>query len=252
MARPLTRQALTLFAGLALIASVVACGGGGTVPAGSGTGAGSATSPTKTGAKAKADDDSGPAGGATTTTYQNIKPLAMYASGTEIDFLTVPVTLPTLFVPQSDVTASTNEFDVPMTCSAFQTPSPVGGAGARRSADAASATPPPTPQPTGLPVSNCVIVVYANGVPAAVTGFASIDGNDLDFPATSPGLTYAAGTTYAFYVAIATTTVVPPTDNCANKTDNGNHYGNDDTRNQQDDGKHKDCGYHTGEDPNNP
>ena len=244
MAHSLTRRTLTLFAGLALLASAVACGGGGTVPS-SGLGSTSAAGPAKVASKANADD-----GATTATTYQIIAPLALTVSGTEIDFLTTLVALPTLFRPQADVTASTNELDIPMACTAIQTPVPVGAAGERRSAEAVSPSPPPTPQPTGLPVSNCVIVVYSNGVTTQVTGPALVDGGNLDFPATSPGLTYAGGSTYVFYVAIASGG--GPTDNCANKTDNGNHYGNDDTRNQQDNGNHKDCGYHTGEAPGQP
>lgn len=290
MARPLTHQALTLFAGLALLSSVVACAGGGAVPATPGAnGSSPAVSVPGQPGVASASDNHGsedcdghkghdasnhggddeqqcttapsatptPGGGTTitVTTYQNIRPLALYAGGGVIDFLVSPVTTAGAFVPLTTGTQATDQYVVPLTCSATQPVAPADAS--RRSAAAtASATPPPTPTPTNLPVSNCVIVAYANGAnPVPVTGFGSIDGTNLIFAAKSPGLTYTIGVTYTFYVAIPTTTtvVVSPspgpsaTPSCSAKKDNGKHNGNDDTRNEDDHGNHKDCGYHTGD-----
>jgi hypothetical protein len=253
VSRPLTHQALTLFAGLALLGSVVACAGGGAVPATPGANSSSAgmAIPGKSGITT-----AGSGGGTTVTvtTYQNIRPLDVYSGAGVIDFLVTPVTTAGPLVPLNTGAQATEQFVVPQTCSALPPAPPVSAS--RRTSATASATPPPTPTPTNLPVSNCVIVAYADGAnPVQVTGFGSIDGANLIFAATSPGITYTMGVTYTFYIAIATTTtvIVTPsprpssTPSCGNKTDNGKHNGNPDTRNEDDHGNHKDCGYHTGD-----
>lgn len=212
MARPLTQKAVTLFAGLALLGSIVACGGGGTMPAVSNAGG---ANPAAGAPVAVAASNRGALTAnavITTATYQNIFPLALYSGGGLIDFLVTSVTTAPVFSPLNTGTLSTNAFIVPATCA-------VGGgittsASAKRDAAVtASATPAPTPQPTNLPVSDCLIVAYPStggpGIP--VTGFASVDGSNLDFPATSPGISYTLGVTYTFYVAIAVATTPTPT-----------------------------------------
>ena len=281
MPRSLNRQLLALLAGFVLLGSVVACGGNagsGLLPGGS---AGAASSGSSTGApsvstargdhhgadcddhKGGHDDDcspaptSSPTGGGTTTitTYQNIRPLAFYAGSGVIDFLVTPVSVAPPFSPFNSGVLKTDQFTVPMTCAVpVATPSPVAAAGGKRAA-LASATPPPTPTPTNLPVSDCVIVAYpATGAAAMqVTGPASIDGANLIFPATSPGLSYTLGTSYTFYVAIATTVVVPASPSpspspCAKENDKHGHGGHDGDRHEDDHGNHKDCGHHYGDD----
>jgi hypothetical protein len=281
--RALNRQILAVLAGFVLLGSVVACGGSagsGLVPGGSG---GAASSSSSTGApsvttagggdhhdgdcdshKGGHDDGCTPApspsptsgGGTTVTTYQNIRPLALYAGSGVIDFLVTSVSVAPTFTPFNTGLLKTDQFTVPMTCAvpAATTPQPVA-AGKREAAVTASATPPPTPTPTNLPVSNCVIVAYAGTSTTAmqVTGPASIDGANLIFPATSPGLSYSLGTSYTFYVAIATTTVVPggPSPSpapCAKDNDKHGRDGHDRDRHEDDRGNHKDCGHHYGDD----
>ena len=204
MTRPFSRLAVAVFASLSLIGSVVACSGGGSVPPAPGSGAsGSAGNPVLAAAAAT------PGG---TFAYQNIRPLVLYSGSGLIDFLVTSVTTAGTFQPPGTGPLATQEFDITMPCSASQS---VAATSSERhtAAVTASATPPPTPQPTNLPVSNCLIVAYANGGTTAipVTGFASINGNDLIFAPTSPGLTYTLGVTYTFYVAIATPATPAPT-----------------------------------------
>lgn len=274
MARSHIRQALTLFVGLALLGSVIACGGstgnrivpaGGTGASGSSAGGGSVSSSDGGHHRDDCDDGRGdddddsctpsatPTPGTTTvTTYQNIRPLALYAGGGFIDFLVAPVPIAQPFVPANTGAMSTDQFTDPITCAPLATPSPQPAAGTKRAA-LASATPPPTPVPTDLPISNCVIVAYpdTSTTAVAVTGPASIDGDNLIFPATSPGLTYTAGTSYTFFVAIATTTTVPTSggtpEPCAHKHDRDPHD-NRRGRHEDDHGRHKDCGHHYGDD----
>ena len=288
MARPLSRQLLAVLAGLVLLGSVVACGGSagsGLVPAGSGGASSSSSSGAPSvsaansghsdedcdGRKASSsnksshdDDGCTPAptasptsgGGSTTiTTYQTIRPLALYSGSNVIDFLVTPVSVAPTFIPLNTGVQKTDQFTVPMTCAVpAATPQPLA-ADKRGAAVTASATPPPTPTPTNLPVSNCLIVAYAGTSTTAipVTGPASIDGANLIFPATSPGVNYTIGVSYTFYVAIATTTVVPggPSPSpapCAKKNDKGHGNGHDGDRREDDNGNHKDCGHHYGDD----
>ncbi len=211
MARQLTRQALTLIAGLVLIGSVVACGGGGSAPivpsAGGAVGGASAPGPSvssASGARAAA-------AAATTFTYTNILPLTFYSAGGVIDFLTTAVTSATILQPLNTGVLTAQQLVLPMNCAA-----PAGGVATlsadKRSAVAASATPPPTPAPVLTP-TNCLIVAYANGGTTAipVTGNAGYDGNNLVFPAETTGLTYQLGTNYTFYVAIAAASTPAPT-----------------------------------------
>lgn len=291
MARPLSRQLLAVLAGFVLLGSVVACGGNagsGLVPGGAG---GAASSSSSTGAPSVStadgkhgdedcdgrksssssksghdDDDCTPAptasptnggGGSTTiTTYQTIRPLALYSGSNVIDFLVTPVSFPQTLIPLNSGLQKTDQFTVPMTCAvpAVTTPQPFA---AGKRAAVASATPPPTPTPTNLPVSNCVIVAYAGTSTTAipVTGPASIDGANLIFPATSPGVNYTIGVSYTFYVAIATTTVVPGSPSpspsvspCAKNNDKDHGNGHDGDRHEDDHGNHKDCGHHYGDD----
>jgi len=263
-----------LFAGLALLGSVIGCGGSTgnhIVPAG-GTGASSSSAgggsvATADGGRHGGDCDDArtgdgdsctpsatptPSGTTTVTTYQNIRPLALYAGSGFIDFLVASVPIAQPFVPANTGKMTTDQFTDPITCVPLATPSPQPAAGTKRAA-LASASPPPTPVPTDLPVSNCVIVAYADAgtTAVAVTGPASIDGDNLIFPATSPGLTYTAGASYTFFVAIATTTVVPTGGGtpspCAHEHDRDPHD-NGTNRHEDDHGKHKDCGHHYGDD----
>ena len=251
MARPLTHQALTLFAGLALIGTVVACGGRGSVPATPGmigsNGIAAPSGSDKTTAAVSTPVPT-PGGG---TTYQNIRPLVLYATSGVIDFLVTPVSVAGTFSPDATGPQATHQFTVTMPCSVNQ---PVIALGDRHTAlVTASPTPPPTPTPTNLPPSNCVIVAYANGGTTAmqVTGPALIDGNNLIFPATSPGLTYAFGTSYTFYVAIANIVATPtpaPTPSC-NPDGRGDKH-DDSVRTAEGRGHHGDgddehqCGHH--------
>src|SRR5665213_4443285 len=99
VARPLTRKAVTLFAGLALLGSIVACGGGGTMPAVSNAGGANpaAGSPVAASASSRAVLTADAV--IATTTYQNLFPLALYSGGGLIDFLVTSVTTAPVFSP---------------------------------------------------------------------------------------------------------------------------------------------------------
>lgn len=239
MARTFTQKILTLGAGLVFLCSVVACGGRGSVPA----------TPATTGAGSARDAVRNEGGGSTTTTtttYQRLQPLTFYTDGSMLSFLDTPVTVPTALSPLNTAPLAMLQLTYPITCAP---PSGVVSASAdRRTAVAASPTAPPTPSPTNLPVSSCLIVAYTYGGTTAipVSAYGSIDGGNLIFNPLSPGPTYTLGTLYGFYIAYATS-VTTTSDPCSDKHDHGHHYGNGDDRNEHDSGNHKDCGYHTGD-----
>jgi len=242
VAHTLPRTILTLGAGLTLLCSIVACGGRGAVPPAPGTN-GALAQPPSLSAPSAPDAPKSADTTVVATTYDRIGPLAFTTDGTNLTF-TTPITIPQVFTPLVTGPLVVQPLTIPLTCAP---PGGVVSAGTeRRSALATTAA------ASTSTVTPCLIAAYTYGSADAipVSGYATTDGTNLTFTPLSPGPTYAAGTRYAFFIDYATNPATP--DPCAGKTDNGNHYGNDDTRNQQDDGEHKDCGYHTGEGQNNP
>jgi len=222
--------------GLALVfaSALAACGGQGT------------SSLPSVGGGAGAAGHARSAAVTSATTFTDLLPLGFAESGGILDFQ-LSINAQT-FAPTNTQNESTNEFDIPMTCDATSGGGgAVGAVGAAvRTADGASAEPSPTPMPTDLPETNCYIVAYSGGTAFVVAGPALDDSGTLIFPAT-PGMTYTMGQTYQFYIAIGAPQATPtPGDfGCANGKTVGHGH-----RHQHDNGNHKDCGEHNGDDHN--